>query len=198
MQGASPAMALRSDGCATAAPNHRQGRGRILMFVIFAGLPGTGKSTIAQQLAREVGAVYLRIDSIEQAIRASGMMAPDTEMGPAGYLATYRVAADNLRLGRIVVADSVNPIRITRDDYRAIAARAGVGFLEVEVVCSDRAEHRRRVEGRRSSVEGLALPSWQQVESRCYEAWDREHLVLDAAVLSPDESVARIVAAMGA
>lgn len=168
------------------------------MFVIFAGLPGTGKSTVAQQLAREVGAVYLRIDSIEQAIRASGMMAPDAEMGPAGYLAAYRVAADNLGLGRIVIADSVNPIRITRDDYRGVAERAGVGFLEVEVICSDKAEHRRRVESRTSSVEGLALPSWQQVESRYYEAWDREPLVLDTAVLSPAQCVARIVAAMGA
>lgn len=167
------------------------------MFVIFAGLPGTGKSTIAQQLAREVGAVYLRIDSIEQAVRASGLMAPDAEMGPAGYLAAYRIAADNLGLGRIVIADSVNPIRITRDDYRAVAERAGVRFLEVEVVCSDRAEHRRRVEGRTSSVEGLTLPNWQQVEGRCYNAWDRERLVIDTAVLSPAESVARIVVAMG-
>ena len=57
------------------------------MFVIFAGLPGAGKSTIAQQLAREVGAVYLRIDSIEQAIRASGMMAPGAEMGEAVFAA---------------------------------------------------------------------------------------------------------------
>lgn len=167
------------------------------MFVIFAGLPGTGKSTIAQQLAREVGAVYLRIDSIEQAIRASGMMAPDAEMGPAGYLAAFRIAADNLGLGRVVIADSVNPIRVTRDDYRAVAERAGVRFLEVEVVCSDRAEHRHRVEGRASSVEALTLPTWQQVEGRCYEAWDRAHLVIDTAALSPTESVARIAAAMG-
>ena len=168
------------------------------MFVIFAGLPGAGKSTIAQQLAREVGAVYLRIDSIEQAIRASGMMAPGAEMGPAGYLAAYRVAADNLGLGRIVIADSVNPIRITRDDYRAVAERAGVGFLEVEVICSDKAEHRRRVESRATSVEGLTLPTWRQVEARCYDAWDREHLVLDTARLSPAESVAMILAAMAA
>ena len=166
------------------------------MFVIFAGLPGTGKSTVAARLARDVGAVYLRIDSIEQAIRASDMMAADVEMGPAGYLAAYRVAADNLSLGRIVVADSVNPIRITRDDYRAVAERAGVNALEVEVVCSDKAEHRRRVESRTSTVEGLTLPTWRQVESRRYDPWDREHLVLDTAHLSPAESVAMITAAM--
>ena len=44
---------------------------RNAMLVIFAGLPGTGKTSIARDLARELGAVYLRIDSIEQAILAS-------------------------------------------------------------------------------------------------------------------------------
>ena len=36
---------------------------------IFAGLPGTGKSTLAQQLARRFKAVHLRIDTIEQGLR---------------------------------------------------------------------------------------------------------------------------------
>ena len=39
------------------------------MLIIFGGLPGSGKSTIARALALRLGAVYLRIDTIEQAIR---------------------------------------------------------------------------------------------------------------------------------
>ncbi len=39
------------------------------MLVIFGGLPGVGKTTIAQELARQIGAMHVRIDSIEQAIR---------------------------------------------------------------------------------------------------------------------------------
>jgi predicted kinase len=42
------------------------------MLIIFGGLPATGKTAIAQELARQIGAVYLRIDSIEQGIRDSG------------------------------------------------------------------------------------------------------------------------------
>lgn len=70
------------------------------MSVIFAAPPGAGKSIVAQPMARVAGAVYLRIDSIERAIRASGVVAPDAGMGPAGYLAAYPVAADNLGSAR--------------------------------------------------------------------------------------------------
>ena len=42
------------------------------MLIIFGGLPGTGKTAIARELARQIGAVHLRIDSIEQVIQDSG------------------------------------------------------------------------------------------------------------------------------
>ena len=45
------------------------------MLVVFSGLPGTGKTTIASQLARQTGAAYLRIDVIEQALRDAGVLA---------------------------------------------------------------------------------------------------------------------------
>jgi predicted kinase len=159
------------------------------MFIIFAGLPGCGKSTIAQALAKRLGAAYLRIDSIEQAISDARI-----EPGAAGYLVAYRVAADNLRSGLRVIADSMNPLAITRDAYRQVAEQAGVAFLEVELICSDKIEHRRRVETRSATVEGLGLPTWEAVETRQYETWDRGPLRIDTAKLSIAESVEMIVA----
>ncbi|GAA3900497.1 hypothetical protein GCM10022405_27350 [Gibbsiella dentisursi] len=38
------------------------------MLLIFGGLPGTGKSTIARLLAAKLGAVWLRINSVEQSL----------------------------------------------------------------------------------------------------------------------------------
>ncbi len=159
------------------------------MFIIFAGLPGCGKSTIAQALAKRLGAAYLRIDSIEHAI-----LDAQIEPGAAGYLVAYRLAADNLRSGLMVIADSMNPLQITRDAYRRVAEQAGVAFLEVELICSDKIEHRRRVETRSATVEGLALPTWETVEARQYEQWDRAHLQIDTATLSIAESVELLAA----
>jgi predicted kinase len=45
------------------------------MLIIFGRLPGTGKTTIARELSSQLGAMYVRVDSIEQAIRDSGTMA---------------------------------------------------------------------------------------------------------------------------
>jgi len=165
-----------------------------MMLFIFGGLPGTGKSELASELAREVGALYLRIDTIEQALRDEG----HALRGPEGYVIAYRVALENLRLGQHVVADSVNPIAITREAWREVGRSAGVPYYEIEVVCSDEEEHRRRVESRRATVPGLALPTWQAVVEREYEAWEGDVIVIDTAGQTPAESKATLARALRA
>jgi len=160
------------------------------MLIVFGGLPGAGKTTIARELARQLGAVYLRIDSIEQAIRESGKSVHDE-----GYRVAYALAADNLALGRTVVADSVNPLPVTRDAWIQVATRAKAAVLEIEVVCSDTAEHRRRIESRTADASGLIL-TWKAVTTRDYAPWDRDHIVLDTATLSVEQSIAKIRAAL--
>src|ERR1700723_2998513 len=81
-------------------------RCKVTRLIVFAGLPGTGKSSIARALAKEGGAVWLRICSMEQAIRES-TLAPGS-VDDAGYRAACAVAEDNLRPGRDVGGDSVN------------------------------------------------------------------------------------------
>lgn len=60
------------------------------MLIVFSGLPGTGKTTIASDLATRISAVYLRIDTIEQAIRNSGVLAQD--VGCSGYMVANELA----------------------------------------------------------------------------------------------------------
>jgi predicted kinase len=162
------------------------------VLVVLGGLPGTGKTTVARELARRLGAAHVRVDSIEQALRDAGCTG---EMGPLGYAAGCAVAADQLVLGHAVVADSVNPIEVTRSAWRAVGGRIGVPVLEVELTCSDQAEHRRRVAERRADIEGFRLPSWADVVARTYDPWAAD-LTLDTARLGADEVAGLVVEAL--
>ena len=146
-----------------------------------------GKTAIATGLARGFEAVHLRIDSMEQALRNSGV----TISGPEGYEVAYAIADDNLRLGHTIVADSVNPVEVTRAAWRKVAQRAGKRCIEIEIVCSDRAEHRRRVESRIADIVGHQLPTWQQVCDREYEPW-LTNIVIDTAGQPVEASISAL------
>ncbi len=158
------------------------------MLIIFSGLPGVGKTSIARELARQIKAVYLRIDSMEQAMRASGGVFSES-LNEAGYRVGYAVADDNLRIGRTVIADSVNPLFLTREAWVAVANGVPVTAIEIEVTCSDAKEHRRRVETRTADIRGLRLPTWEEVVSREYQPWHRRHLVIDTAGRTVEKNV---------
>ena len=107
------------------------------------------KSSIARDLARRTGAMWLRIDSMDQAIWASGT-APN-DLLDWTYRAAQAVAADNLVLGLDVIADCVNDCEDAREGWEAAARKACSEIVWLEIVCSDATEHRHRVETRSSS-----------------------------------------------
>jgi predicted kinase len=149
------------------------------MLIVFGGLPGTGKTTLARALAQELHATYLRIDTIEHTLRSSGVLS--AEVGPSGYLIAYALTDENLRTGQIVVADSVNRITATREAWRQVAERTRSEIVEIEVICSDPIEHRARVENRDRDA-GQSIPlTWQAVIERHYDPWDRPHITIDTA-----------------
>lgn len=153
-------------------------------LIVFGGLPGTGKTTVARELTQRLAATYLRIDTIEQTLRSAGLA-----VGVMGYAVANALAAENLKLRRTVIADCVNPVLASRAGWRQTALQNSAHIVEIEMVCSDMALHRRRVEGRAPDISGHKLPSWDDIAKRHYESWDQEHLVLDAA----DGAVDRLV-----
>ena len=159
-------------------------------LIVFGGLPGTGKTTLSREVARRCGAVYLRIDTIEQSIRAT----MPVEMGAAGYAVAMALARQNLSIGQTVVADAVNPVDEAREAWREIAAQLSTRVLEIEVVCSDVQEHRRRVESRGSDIEGHIPPTWAEVVRRHYVPWVSPHWTIDTSVMGMEQAVESICA----
>jgi predicted kinase len=144
---------------------------------IFSGLPATGKTNLAKLLSQHLQAVYLRIDTIEQGLKDLC----DYKVQGEGYALAHRLASENLKLGNAVVADSVNPWQLTRDEWENVAQSCEADFVNIEVICSDQDEHRSRAESRKANIAGHKLPDWQAILNRDYHAWTQERIVVDTA-----------------
>lgn len=154
------------------------------MLYIFGGLPATGKTELAKYLASKIGAVYVRIDTIEQELKSCGF----NNLYDEGYKVAFSIALDNLKNGLSVVADSTNPVLESRQAWRRVAQEALCSFMEIEIICSDKYEHRQRVESRVSDIPNLVLPTWESVISRDYQPWTPAGFTLDTAGKTPEQS----------
>ncbi|QQA41598.1 AAA family ATPase [Pelagovum pacificum] len=157
------------------------------LLIALTGLPATGKSTLARGLAARLGAVHLRIDTIEQALKSS-VFAPVEEVIDHGYLVAWGVARDNLSIGQVVIGDSVNGVPETRAGWQA-AARDVAPIVTLWVTCSDAVSHRARAEGRASDIPGLTYPDWPEIEAREFHPCPEATATLDTAGQTPAESL---------
>lgn len=159
------------------------------ILIVLGGLPGTGKTSLAKELSNFLRAVYVRVDTIEQAL----LRVDALKIGNEGYLVAYEIAADNLRAGNIVIADSVNPLPITRDAWRNIALENKAALIEIEIICSDANEHRRCVESRQADIQGHKMPTWQEVLDREYHDWETKNLTVDTSGITIQEALKNLL-----
>lgn len=154
------------------------------MLYIFGGLPATGKSELSKFLALSIGAAYIRIDTIEQELKNCGFK----KFYDEGYKVAFALALDNLKNGFSVIADSTNPVSESREAWISVADKASSPYIEIEIICSNKVEHRERVQKRQTDVPNLSLPSWDSVISRDYQPWKTASIILDTAGKTPQQS----------
>ncbi|HKA67742.1 MAG TPA: AAA family ATPase [Actinomycetes bacterium] len=168
------------------------------MLILFSGLPGTGKSAVADELGRVLPAPVFSVDPIESAILGAGIE-PSYATGLAAYGVAQNLADTHLSLGHPVVADAVNGVEEARNAWRRIAGAHGVEQRVIHCVCSDERLHRERLETRRRNLSPrFREPTWSDVQRRRAEfvPWPEEHLVVDLVRPVP-ENVTRILRYIG-
>jgi aminoglycoside phosphotransferase family enzyme/predicted kinase len=122
-------------------------------LIIFSGLMGTGKSTMAAELAFELGLDIARSDVVRKEIARI----PETEHRPYGYgegiytedytIATYkrllRTSEEALESGHTIIMDASFSRKCDRELFRALAQRLAVPFFIIKTTCPDELAYRR-------------------------------------------------------
>ncbi len=156
-----------------------------LQLIIFAGLPGTGKSSLAEAAGRALGIPVFAKDWLE-GVLVRCQLQPKTADGPSLGFASYELlttlAERQLRLGQSVILDSVAGTQTIRAQWQDLAVRHSAVWRVIECICSDEPAHRARLNGRVRGIPGWHELTWADVESVAanYAPWHEPRLVMDA------------------
>lgn len=167
--------------------------------ILVAGVPGAGKSTLAEGLARELRAPVFSLDW-QLGTLTSFQNLTDEDIEALAETMLIAGLARHLQLGLDVVLDVTGHDVVTRERYRRVASSLGARFVGVECVCSDPDVHRSRVEGRDRGIPGWRpTVSWEHVQRMqgLWEAWQEPHLVVDAATQDAETSLKQVLEAVG-
>jgi predicted kinase len=151
-------------------------------LLIFDGLPGTGKSTLAEAAGRALNITVLARDWIAASLVAGDYLKPGNP-NDAAHDVMAAVAGRQFVLGQSVIFDCVVGSDARRQRWTTLAHDYTVDLHVIQCICSDEPMHRARIATRQRGIPGWGELTWQDVQGvrAHYTPWDGAALTLDAA-----------------
>lgn len=145
--------------------------------ILTCGLPGTGKSALAEELAKALSLPLFSKDVLEASILESGVL-PKEQLNGVGYVLLKNLVNEHLKRQSSVIVDFTADRNRVNELWPELLTK---NLTVIECVCSDTAEHKRRIESRKRNITGWYELSWQEVEeiSTRYTPLVSNRLVLD-------------------
>jgi predicted kinase len=163
-------------------------------FIVLSGLPGSGKSHLAREIARRYPVALLESDALRKAL----VKRPSYSQQENGRLfAACHALMESLLIRRIpVVFDATNLKEIHRRPLYDIAERAGARLLVVQVEAAEEVVW-SRMEGRSIRQNPFdrsdATQDVYEKMRRDADPIERQHIVVDSTPDDMDDAVSRIL-----
>jgi len=140
-------------------------------LVIFSGLPGTGKSTLADELARELRWPLLGIDDVIGEVPEN----PNVAFWDSKVAVLLGLTETQLALGLNVIVDSVF-MHTDRNHAQEIARKYQARFLPIYVFVPDDEVWKERVTTRYQASKKNNIATWEQIQHQRghFRAWEPE------------------------
>ena len=150
-------------------------------LILFSGLPGCGKTTLARRVAQYFQLPLFSKDRFQSALRRQGLAGRSTV---DGYRLILDQADEQLNLGLGSVLDAVFPLPGFRAEASQIARRHEAELRVIVCHCSDETVWERRLLARKQYVPDWTPVGWSEVERLRaeFQPWDAQltHLAVDA------------------
>ena len=135
-------------------------------LILVMGVAGSGKTTLAREIVRHIGAVYLDNNHIVDAFspHARNGLAYQ-KLRPRFYAALYTIVEENLKLGNSVLLD-VPHIKEVQDArwrrfIRSLAARTKAKLVVIRCFCSEKTLQ-ARLRSRSEKRDRWKLAHWKE------------------------------------
>lgn len=157
------------------------------MLLLIAGLPGTGKTTIARAFTALSGATHLNSDTVRKEMGLMGHYGPEDK--EKVYKALLARAREALMEGKTVIIDSTFYKETIRAPFRALAEACGAPLRWVEIQTGEQRLKERLSHPRPDSEADFAV--YEQIRDQ-FEPIPEARLILSTDLETPESAAFKI------